>query len=178
MSIEVWVKSDLLDVDRGIFSTTSTPSGHDDVLSMRYDQQGANTGRDSLLKFAIRDDTGDNQAAETANFTQSTEWQHLVMLWEQGEDPQLYINGLLDEELQVSGGELSGVIDVETLRLGWNQKSPNDWEGGIDEFAIYDRVLSPEEIWQHYQAATVPEPSSIGLCLLGAIALLFGRRKR
>src|SRR5690606_3296535 len=37
---------------------------------------------------------------------------------------------------------------------------PNSFDGQFDEFAIYDYLLTDAQIQQHYQLATVPEPSS------------------
>ena len=64
-----------------------------------------------------------------------------------------------------------GNFDVEFLRLAGSDEvqaglglggvingTENPFTGGIDEFALYDTVLTPAEITAHYQAAVTPSP--------------------
>ena len=58
------------------------------------------------------------------------------------------------------------------------------WDGGrnldgrLDEVAIYDSVLSPADVSNHFNAASIPEPS-IGLLFgLSAIGLVARRRRQ
>lgn len=142
-TVSVWVNSDELDVDRGIFCGEQ-PQGSDDILALRYDEQGANTRNDSLLKAALRTTDG-HQQIETDSNTQSTGWQHLVLVWTSGQDLQLYIDGSLanvDYRGAALGGTVSGITD---LRVGIGVKNQN-WNGLIDDFRVYRRALCPSEI--------------------------------
>ena len=53
-----------------------------------------------------------------------------------------------------------------------------DFNGKIDEVAIFDYALSPEQVEGLWGAAAVPEPATLTLLALGAIALLIWRRGR
>ncbi len=49
--------------------------------------------------------------------------------------------------------------------------------GGVDEMAVYDYVLSPDQVMAHFLA--VPEPSAVALALFGFASLaMVGRRRR
>jgi hypothetical protein len=75
------------------------------------------------------------------------QWSHLAGVYA-GEHIRLYVNGELISEIESSGAEL---VQPENNRLFIGTKSPQApagdwWDGLIDEVAIFDRVLSEEEI--------------------------------
>ncbi len=79
------------------------------------------------------------------------------------------------------------IFDSTTsIRLGARDSLGAEFNGLIDEFAIWDRALSADEINDIYQAglngdplAPVPEPSTVVLLAIGVFAgLLVWRRKR
>jgi hypothetical protein len=85
---------------------------------------------------------------------------HLVAVWG-GEQPptpdyysRLYIDGVL-----VGSGLLAGTVTVNndttrfTIGNYANGGGTNNVDGIVDEVAIYNRMLQPEEVRQHYQAA-------------------------
>ena len=71
-------------------------------------------------------------------------------------------------------------IHIGNARTGAGTRA---FDGKIDEFGAWNRVLTSTEISQVYQnglngnALTVPEPSSTALLGLGGIALILRRRK-
>ena len=146
ITVSLWVKSDEVETDNGIFSTTET-NGHDTHLGMRYDDSGWAGGGDDVIKLSLRTSEGSIQY-ESASDVQTTDWQHLAMVWESGSSLQLYINGELDTPTY-GGGEIGGSIEqVSQLALGQSQRSDETWDGAIDEFQVYDRVLNGDEIAQ------------------------------
>lgn len=48
----------------------------------------------------------------------------------------------------------------------------SEFDGQIDEAAVYDYALTGEQVLSHYRAATTPEPSAVLLLALGLIGLL------
>jgi len=82
--------------------------------------------------------------------------------------------------LEASGLAGSAVLDDNpNIDIGGNTGDSRYFNGLIDEVAFYTRVLTPQEILQHYQVANIPEPSSLVLALLGfgGVALLARCRK-
>jgi hypothetical protein len=81
----------------------------------------------------------------------SRKWTHLVGVCD-GNYLRLYVNGILKTKIMVA------VLDVTTtapLLIGLGYDSNGDYFGRIDEVAIFDRVLSGQEIADHYRAGAV-----------------------
>jgi hypothetical protein len=148
VTVTVWVKSDVTNDDRGIFYGHE-PTGTDDVLGMRYDKYGASGGGSKVIKASIRTTSGITQI-ESTSYVQTTAWQHLALVWESGSSLKLYINGQLNL-LSYAGASLSGtVIGIEKMILGMGSKGKY-WDGLVDDFRIYSRVLEANEISNLYQ---------------------------
>jgi hypothetical protein len=41
------------------------------------------------------------------------------------------------------------------LQIGYGNFSNQEWPGSLDEAALYNRVLTPAEVWDHYNARTL-----------------------
>lgn len=76
------------------------------------------------------------------------QWQH-VALTRDGDSVKVYLNG----ELEFSGQVQRTANPGRTLFIGGRTDNFANFEGKIDEAAIYDRVLSAENIRAHYRAA-------------------------
>jgi hypothetical protein len=88
-----------------------------------------------------------------------------------------YLDGVLQTTEDAHENGLDAILGVGTLG--------DEFDGLIDEVAIYDSVLSPAQIAAHYAAASaiaptagVPEPSTLLLAGLGLCGLLMRRRRR
>ncbi|HUU84391.1 MAG TPA: LamG-like jellyroll fold domain-containing protein, partial [Phycisphaerae bacterium] len=105
------------------------------------------------------------------------EWYYVAMTRE-GDDVSVYLNG----EIEIS----------TTTMLPTGTWSNGDWAfggrvdlsgqqkfaGNIDEIAIYGYALSPDEVFQHWYAANVPEPSSMVMALLALVGFVVVARRR
>lgn len=114
--------------------------------------------------------------AQTPTILQPNQWYHVAFVRD-GDTIRVYIDGQL--EFSALFPLPSGTnFDQGTWVFGGRSDPnlpPNDhlkWPGNIDEVAIYGRALSQQEIWAHFAAAVVPEPSSWLLLALGAWALV------
>jgi hypothetical protein len=117
-------------------------------------------------------------------------WHHIVSSFNGVSDGgtgtlELYIDGILRGNSVTIGGDLgqSTPADIYNWYIG---KATNGfayvWDGLLDEVAIYNYALTPQQIQSHFAAAfqtdspSVPEPSSIagllGLGLFGVGALI------
>ena len=107
-------------------------------------------------------------------------WVHLAAVYEPSVRMTLYLNGLPVAE-KVSGLPAASVFaGTAPLWIGrqFSAASNTSFEGLIDEVAIYDKALSGEQVLAHYEAATVPEPSSLGMAMFGPVAFALKRRTR
>ena len=78
------------------------------------------------------------------------EWVFLAGTYD-GKVEKIYINSKLDATMDYAEG--FGTND-EMLRIGWDPFSPDrHFVGIIDEIAIYDRALTPDEVKQNENAA-------------------------
>ncbi len=117
---------------------------------------------------------------------------HLVAISDAANGTELYIDGALAAS---SGGTANiGNDPSNPLLFGANPDAGGrEWEGVIDDFVMWDRPLSTDEITEIYQGglagqsfadltappAPVPEPASIAIwSLLGIIGGFFAWRKR
>ena len=83
------------------------------------------------------------------SFSRST-WTHVVMVFERlnsdNGQATLFVNGISKGTLRSIREPFTWVVDQSAIYLGWN------YVGLMDELAIYNRVLSEEEIEQLYQS--------------------------
>lgn len=77
-------------------------------------------------------------------------WQHVVLV-KDASNVRLYLNGNLeiDTELAVTASPL-----LSRLFLGGRSDNESNWEGRLDEIAVFDRALSPSEVASLTIAAT------------------------
>jgi hypothetical protein len=125
-------------------------------------------------------------------------WTHVVAVWT-GTAAVMYVNGALaDDTNSGAGGYASST--AATLSIGAYDDGNNPFNGGVDETAFYSKALTGSQILAHFNAASsptpgtyqnlvlgdgaveylrnaIPEPSTVGLLGLGAIALV-GKRRR
>ncbi len=146
ISVSVWVKSNVYDTDKG-FVIFQEPTGGDNMC-IRYDEQGATGGGDALLKMGVATTAGVVQC-ETSNFSQTTDWQHVVMTWERGSRIRCYIDGIEEAYTAQSGPVDAALANFGSLILGRGGKDtdPNTggWDGLIDEVRIYNYALALED---------------------------------
>ncbi|MGE0267025.1 MAG: LamG-like jellyroll fold domain-containing protein [Candidatus Omnitrophota bacterium] len=144
-TVSLWVKADATGVDDGFFNG-EPPNGGDNIFTLRYDLSGASGGGTNVIKCGLQV-SGVNRQYESASFVQTTNWQHLALTWSSGNPIRLYIDGNLDTPTY-SDAALSGTMTGATeLRIGQGGKdAAAGWDGLIDDFRIYNRVLSVPEI--------------------------------
>ena len=150
LTVSVWVKSDVTNVDKGIL-VTKDPAGSDNLLAMRYDKVGSNGGNAEVIKFSIGTSSGTKRYESSAS-VQTTSWQYLAITWSSGETPKLYIDATLNT-LSSDEGSIGGSITGVTKLLVAIGVKRAVWDGRIDDFRIYDRALSAAEITTLFQGS-------------------------
>ncbi|HAN61369.1 MAG TPA: hypothetical protein DCQ11_10980, partial [Gammaproteobacteria bacterium] len=146
-SFSIWIKSNATGIDKGFWEAVD--SGGGDLWGLRYDSTGATAGGSNVIKLGITtSESGGNTNSgadqqESHEDTQTTEWQNIVMTWEDGEGFNLYLDGELDEptsEMQTTSGTLEM---MDRFVLGDGAKAY--WDGLIDEVAVWSSTLSADD---------------------------------
>lgn len=144
-SVYAVIKSDRTNTDNG-FLDSENPDGSDDFLCMRYDANGANTGRTNLIKCGMQGNTPNNQIESQSN-TQTTSIQVLTLTWRQGEPINLYIDGVLNESsVNSMGGAMSGITRVLLGRAVKNTGATSGWDGSIGTVIFYNRKFNADTV--------------------------------
>ena len=96
-SLSIWIKANDTGIDKGFWEAVD--SGGGDLWGLRYDSTGASAGGSDVIKLGIstsesggNNNRGEDQQ-ESHEGTQTTEWQHILMTWEDGVGFNLYIDG-------------------------------------------------------------------------------------
>ena len=76
-------------------------------------------------------------------------WYHIGLLWDSSETSmQLYINGL---EYDSTGDEsVFNSGNNQILSIGQKTDENSNWQGSIDEFYVYDHLVSEDHVYQQY----------------------------
>ena len=84
-------------------------------------------------------------------------WHHVVFV-RKGNEVRLHLDGRVEPE--ISGAIRHTVPAGENaLFIGGRNDSQFNFEGKLDEIAVYDRALSPGEVFAHYQASGLTPPA-------------------
>ncbi len=157
MTLEMWLRPEDLSVRRVVLGKAYSGEGliiheEDGRLNYFHGESGGNCCDGTYLRFG------------SVTILPSGEWSHVV----------------ITRDVSGSGGLLRFYIDGEQTNSQTITKSPSEsslpwiigngyragFVGGIDEVAIYDRVLSRAEIENHYDA--IGDPAEYGQLVLEA----------
>lgn len=153
LTISVWIKSNTTGIDKGI-CFGDTPDGNDDVLGIRYDSDGYESGNTNTIKCSI-DVDNTVYSLECNSNVQTTNWQHLVLRYISGQQIQCFADSVDISDTTNGNGIPSGnVTNTNRLLIGVSTKGSLDsdgWNGLIDDFRIYNRGISDNEIKTVYR---------------------------
>lgn len=123
-------------------------------------------GPDYMLGFYF----GSNLEITSADLVTINEWHHFALVKIPGEF-SVFIDGALQ-----GGGSLPPATDGPYVFSGSDEEGTrsigNGFRGYLDEFRISDTALMPSQ----FLNASIPEPGTLGLLLLGAAGLAWRKR--
>jgi hypothetical protein len=117
--------------------------GEDAVLDKRGDHLGVGgaSGHEGKLIFLHGDG-----ATVTGGKTEIARWQwNHVALVRDGEHIRVYLNGSSTPEIDTSAAA-DFAADCQNLFFGGRCDNAANWEGRLDEIAVFDRALTPAEL--------------------------------
>ena len=148
-SIEYWVKT-----DSGIPTDNKVVIGRDSGSGLRW-WSGLHGG-DGLVSFTLRDKNGNGVALGGVGTIALADggWHHVVAVRDNSTDENIvYVDGV---EQGRTDFDYPAGFDSATaaLNIGWLSNFPaaQQFDGIIDEVALYDRALPLAEIQTHYAA--------------------------
>jgi hypothetical protein len=109
------------------------------------------------------------------------QWSYVAVTFDSDFNASFFVNG---ELLSTVSGTMPVVLSPQPINIGRNPIPDifgtfEYWNGLLDEVAVYDSVLPADRIQAHYNAAAVPEPSTLGLLGVGTLGLVgYGWRRR
>ena len=153
-SAEAWVKGPAAQEDGAAVFAKGTGGGGEqfalDVVSNRF-------------RFFVRDgvNSGTYEAFQHGSLGPNGTWQHVVLTYDAGAGiMRMYVNGV-----DVGGATPRPTIWNTTAPVGIGaRRSANgpydmNFNGSVDEVALFSRALSAAEVAQHYNAAFAASPS-------------------
>ena len=100
--------------------------------------------------FFAADDRSTNALSGKTEIAQHT-WHYLVLAREESR-VTIYLDG--SREPEISGAAAGKTVNKPTtLLIGGRHDGSGSFEGKIDEIAVYERVLTTDEVGRHYHAA-------------------------
>lgn len=151
LTISVWVKFADLTVAQGIFARGSMYTAENGYVYVL----GNSITNGSRLYFRISDGTADNDlfVSAAAGSVVAGEWMHIVGIVD-GTTAYLYKNGkfLLSASRPTFTGIWDGDSDGDRMTsIGSEGDGDNRFFGGnIDDLRVYNRALSPSEVYRLY----------------------------
>jgi hypothetical protein len=149
ITIEAWIKPDMFEEFNAIYTTDEWMTGslHLQLVDDEQIALSLNAGPD-----AADEDQEEDAVFGGSSFFTPGEWRHIAATYDSSNAKSvLYVNGV------PAGTNVFTIppvtMDLAVSHIGaWNGDE-RFFFGLIDEFAIYDKVLSAERILAHYQAA-------------------------
>jgi len=144
------------------FKTTSTFSSNEDLLSFGTQIPSVavatqrvffTSGSGGVLVASINNGVGGFATTSYSGLNDGN-WHHLVCIWEGGtvtNGIKIYVDGSLASQVNSTQSLTSAVQFV----IGENLYYDTNFNGSIDEVAIFNTALSPEKITQIYDATAL-----------------------
>ena len=149
-SVSCWFKLDTVTSSRHLYRFQADSENYIRV----FYHAGGNNIR------AVHYGGGTNTVSTSGVAVENNGWHHLVHTWDESGDANIiYIDGgsaVTANEL----GTLSNEGEGFTVFIGSNQGTANYWKGNIDDFALFDGVLTSAEVTAIYNGGGPKDESN------------------
>jgi hypothetical protein len=169
-TIEAWINptvSSLIQVSRIV----SSGSGFDGYSFGTYNGGGLVFSSFSRQDYFTTDVT-----------LRPNQWQYVGVVLDASNDANFYVNGVL---VQTVTGPFQTIAPTTNFTIGDRSPGINHIDemfmGGLAGISVYDTALTADQIQDQYNAAAVPEPSSLvltGLAAFGPGRAVWRRRRK
>jgi len=140
-TISLWLKSDDVTNDHCVVYE-GTQDNENFVMIFQYNSQ---------IHFVVRVNKGKKveNVVRTYNLS-SNVWYYIACTWNAGlEESKIYVDGVLCDSM-VGYRQYSLGSEAGTMEIGHGSTSSKFWLGYLDEFQIFNHVLSSKQIYQLY----------------------------
>jgi len=126
-----------------------------------------------MVNHNFKNATGGTSTAIAGGNVPLNQWSHVVGTYDAASSTvNIYLNGVkVASQVMALGGDITAsakplMVGVRHVHLGTNYKSPNEshFRGRLDDVAVYNRVLSPDEIQSHYLRGALQPKFQVRTC--------------
>jgi hypothetical protein len=157
-SIEYWIKRETV-----AMVTNEVIIGRDDDTATQM-HWWCGLWKDGKASFVLKASNGTGDGSrDSGEYLEGNKdlsdgiWHHIVVVRDSAaNENRLYVDGVLNDSVSITydAGEGFGSATAD-LNLGWlNLGEGYRYTGTLDEVAIYNRVLTADEIFQHFESGS------------------------
>jgi hypothetical protein len=131
--------------------------------------QGGSAGYFILVssdgKIRPRWDDNSNNVVDTAvTVVADDTWHHVTVVWEHGANHYVYVDGVLDDTVDISS-VTGSVANTQPFRIGMNNSTSEDFTGYLCNMGVWNRTLTQAEIksimWKQYADLSTTETTNL-----------------
>ncbi|MFN0198302.1 MAG: LamG-like jellyroll fold domain-containing protein [Planctomycetaceae bacterium] len=140
-SVSLWLWNGMPNGERDV-SGWLFSRGFDEGLTTYSEHLGIGGKSGHTGKLIFFHGTDPSSVVEGKTEIPRWEWQHVVFVRQEGRI-QVYLNGTLEIDTEALADFPDG---FDRVFLGGRSDNDSNWEGRLDEIAIFDRALTPDEV--------------------------------
>jgi len=143
LSISLWINTSAMNSEIGVF-TADTSGGASTTLALWQGDFGSCRGISNLIQAKLTTTAGEVRYISSRRFA-SNQWQHVALVWTNGQPLTLYLNGEIDAAASATPG-LEGVLTNCPQFIVGRGSDTNYWSGALDDLRLYSRPLDIGEV--------------------------------